>query len=212
MALAVGHGFDHHRGRRLQCQLACFCDGGMYCEEIVSVHANAGHSISRSTRYDAITSILIFYRSRNSVPVIPAKENHWRLERSGKVTRRVEVDGRRRTFAKVNNRNRRFLPRIVRGVQFELVRRSHRLRNLGPQRTGHRLIIQRAASVMHRHLPSLAQIQIVGEALVAKLVQGEAAPHEDAGLAVLREDEVVGLECRCRSHVNRLFAVLGHVE
>mmetsp|Transcript_20946 Transcript_20946/g.34237 ORF Transcript_20946/g.34237 Transcript_20946/m.34237 type:complete len:212 (-) Transcript_20946:8-643(-) len=184
----------------------------MHRKEIISVHTNTSHSISRSTRNDTITSILIFYRSRNCVAIIPTEEYHRRLKRSGKVTRRVKVGGRRSSITKVDNRNSRFLLRIGNGIQLELVSRSHRLSNLRAQWTTNRLVVQRTTAVMDGHLPSLAQIQIIGEALVAKLLQCEATPHEHARLAVLRKDMVLWLQCRSRSHVNCLFAMVGHVK
>mmetsp|Transcript_16470 Transcript_16470/g.28240 ORF Transcript_16470/g.28240 Transcript_16470/m.28240 type:complete len:533 (-) Transcript_16470:376-1974(-) len=212
MALAVGHGFDHDGGGGFEGKFASLGDGGVDGEDVVAVDADAGHAVSGSSGDDAVSGILIFHGSRNGKPIIPTKENHGHLQRGGKVARRMKIHRRRRPISKVHDRNARIPLGIHLLLQLELICRSYRLRDLRPQRAAHGLIPQRPTPVMDRHLPSPSQIQIVREALIAELFQGEAPPHEHAGLAVLGEDVIVRAEGRRGPRVDGLLAVMGHVE
>jgi hypothetical protein len=65
---------------------------------------------------------------------------------------------------------------------------------------------------VHGHLTALAEIVLVGVALIADVLQREAAIHEHAGLAVLTKDHVVGGERGSTADVRRILAIGGHVE
>ena len=65
---------------------------------------------------------------------------------------------------------------------------------------------------MDGHLPPPPEVPVVGEALVAELLEGESPPHEHPRLAVLGEDDVLGPQRGRVPHVNGLLAAVGHVE
>mmetsp|Transcript_17494 Transcript_17494/g.66622 ORF Transcript_17494/g.66622 Transcript_17494/m.66622 type:complete len:226 (-) Transcript_17494:129-806(-) len=69
-----------------------------------------------------------------------------------------------------------------------------------------------ARAVVDRHLPALPDVVRVAIALVGKVLQGEASPHQYARLTVLGEDHVIWVQGRGAAHVKRLFARVGHVE
>ena len=59
---------------------------------------------------------------------------------------------------------------------------------------------------MHGHVAAFADVFAVGEQLRHEIFEREAALLEDARLAVLGEDDVVGGEGRCGAHGDAFFA------
>lgn len=125
-------------------------------------------------------SSLTFHRRRNGVPIVPAEEYHGSFERRREVASRVEIHRRSGAVAEVNDRYRRLLLGIRERVELELVGRADGLGYLRAQGTADRLVIQGPRAVVDRHLPPLAEVEVVREALVAELLEGEAAPHQQA--------------------------------
>ena len=65
----------------------------------------------------------------------------------------------------------------VHGIEFEFVSGPNGLSELRSKGTTDGLIIQGATAIMNGHLPSLAEVKIVGEALITELFESEASPH-----------------------------------
>lgn len=65
--------------------------------------------------------------------------------------------------------------------------------------------IQLAAAVVDGHVPTFAVIEPVGEELVHERGERETALLEDAGFAVLCEDDVGGVERGAGSHSYAFF-------
>ena len=89
----------------------------------------------------------------------------------------MKVHSRGGSVTEIYNRYGRLPLGIRERVELELVRRPDGLGYLRAEGTADRLVIQRPRSVVHRHLPSLAEVEVVREALVAELLEGEASPH-----------------------------------
>mmetsp|Transcript_8862 Transcript_8862/g.18410 ORF Transcript_8862/g.18410 Transcript_8862/m.18410 type:complete len:246 (+) Transcript_8862:507-1244(+) len=217
MALTIRHGFDHDRRGSFQCIVPRLSHRGVDGEEIVPVHPYSGHAVAWSAGDDAVSGVLIVGGGGDGVAVVAAEEDHGGLDRGGEVACGVEVDGGCGSFSEVGDGYGCFFGVVGGGggshvVQFQFVRRPDRLSQLGPQRTADGVIVQSPASVMNGHLPSPSQIQIVGEALIAELLEGETPPHEDSGFTILSEDVVLGAQGGCRANVDGFFTVAGHVE
>jgi len=120
----------------------------------------------------AHSNLLVRHGSRNGVAVVAAKKESRRGERRRKVESRVEIRGRSTAITKEGNRHVGF------SHHFEAVGSSDGLRQLRAERTGNRVIVERAGTVVNGHLTSLAKITVVGKALVGKLLERKAAPHE----------------------------------
>jgi hypothetical protein len=65
---------------------------------------------------------------------------------------------------------------------------------------------------MNGHLTPFSEIKFVGEALVGKLIQGKAAPHEETVFPILSENVVLLVQRRRGSHMNGLFPSASHVK
>lgn len=80
------------------------------------------------------------------------------------------------------------------------------MRDLCRERRRNGVNIQLAAAIMDGHVPTFAMIEPVGEQLVHESRERETALLEDAGFAVLGEDDVGGVECRAGSDGYAFFA------
>jgi len=65
---------------------------------------------------------------------------------------------------------------------------------------------------MNGHLFTFAQIVVVAHQLMSHLLNRESTPEESASLAILRENQVLGLKSGCSANARRLLTKLGHVK
>jgi len=77
----------------------------MNCKNVVSVDANARHSVSFGSRDHAVPSVLVRHWGRYRVAIVSAKENGRRGECCGKIERRMKVGCRSAPVTKERNRH-----------------------------------------------------------------------------------------------------------
>ena len=135
----------------------------------------------------------------------------------------MEVALARGALAKVRRHHRRALAPLAllrrprgRGPllvpQLQRVRGAGRLRQLRRERRRDGVAVERARAVVHGHITPPARVAPVREQLVHEVGELEAARAEHAGLAVLREHDVLGLERARRPDRDALLARGHHVE
>jgi hypothetical protein len=65
---------------------------------------------------------------------------------------------------------------------------------------------------MNRHLLALSKVKLVTCQLVSHLLNAKASPEERARFSILREDQVVTLECCCSTDTRGFLSKLSHIE
>ena len=65
---------------------------------------------------------------------------------------------------------------------------------------------------MNRHLLALSKVKLVACQLMSHLLNAEASPEERASFSILREDQVVTLECCCSTDTRGFLSKLSHIE
>ena len=115
-------------------------------------------------------------------------------------------------FAEVAGHNALGEGRVVLSLEFERVGCPGGLWDLGSEGAGNGVDVEGRAAVVHRHVPSLAEIEVVGEELIHELWEREPALGEHAGFPILREDRVVRGERGGATDCDAFLARGDHVE
>mmetsp|Transcript_20819 Transcript_20819/g.37085 ORF Transcript_20819/g.37085 Transcript_20819/m.37085 type:complete len:272 (+) Transcript_20819:225-1040(+) len=179
VAASVRHRFDEHRTLVLDRQPPRFSYCLVYCQKVVSVHADTVHSVAWGAAHDAVSNILFARRSADRIPVVPAEEKSRRFESRCEIQRRMKVSLGSRSVSEIRHGDIR-LP-----LSLQRIRGARRVRNLRCERRGNRMHIGFSGSVVDRHLPSFSEVVDVAIALVRHLLQIEPPPQIHARLSVL---------------------------
>mmetsp|Transcript_11881 Transcript_11881/g.28339 ORF Transcript_11881/g.28339 Transcript_11881/m.28339 type:complete len:374 (-) Transcript_11881:199-1320(-) len=209
VAKPVSHSLDHHRPVLSKCELLGRLGRLVHGKQVIAVTPDGSHAVSGSPRDEPVTRHLLLNGRGDSEAIVAEEEHDRAMKRGGKVECSVEIALAGCTVAAVAHCNGIGCSATL---ELQSVGGARGLRQLCGQRRRNRHVVQFLGAVVDRHLSALAQIRLVGETLVGELLQGEATPHQHAGLAVLRKNNVVVRQRARRAHVNGLFAGLLHVE
>ena len=200
IAHSIRDSLDQNWPLLLQNQLSCLLGGVVDSDQVITIDTNGGHAIGHTPDHDAIARVLLVNRSRDGVHVVSAVEEGLRAQSRSEVQRTVEVAHRGGTFAEVCDCD------AVLVIDAEVVSSSGSLGHLCAKGRADRDYIHVPAAIVDGHLLALAEIVLITCQLMSHLLDGEAAPQEDASFAVLGEHQICVVEGSRRADAGRLFA------
>jgi hypothetical protein len=130
------------------------------CKGIVAINPESGHSISRSSASNMVSSVLVFNRSGNGIFVVSTDEESLSSESGGEVEGSMEIAFTGCSFSKIGDSHFVLISDTI------AIASATGLRQLCSQRTRHSEAVESLRTVMHSHLSTFGRIIVVTHALI----------------------------------------------